>query len=138
MPLSQTIREKLKALPDEPGCYLMRDRDGKIIYVGKASSLRKRVQSYFREHTRHSSQPKIRSLINSIADFDIVVLKSEAEAILTEGKLIKEYRPHYNTLWKDEELLKILGEDIYLINEEVGTKSKHFLVKYLLVLVNSG
>ena len=69
MPPSKTIREKLKALPDEPGCYLMRDRDGKIIYVGKAASLRKRVQSYFREHTRRSSQPKIRSLIQSTVFF---------------------------------------------------------------------
>jgi excinuclease ABC subunit C len=112
MSQSKTIRDKLKALPDEPGCYLMRDRDGKIIYVGKAASLRKRVQSYFREHTRRSSQPKIRSLINSIADFDIVVLKSEAEAILTEGKLIKEYRPHYNTLWKDDKRFTMIRVDV--------------------------
>ena len=102
MPVPDTIKQKLKMLPDKPGCYLMRDRDGKIIYVGKAASLRKRVQSYFRPHTRRTAQPKIRSLISSIADFDLVVLKSEAEAILTEGKLIKEYRPHYNTLWKDD------------------------------------
>ncbi|MBN2703843.1 MAG: GIY-YIG nuclease family protein [Pontiellaceae bacterium] len=78
MSFSKVITEKLKALPDEPGCYLMRDSDGKIVYVGKAASLRKRVQSYFCEHTRRTAQPKIRSLINSIADFDIVVLKSEA------------------------------------------------------------
>ena len=76
MELSTVIREKLKTLPDAPGCYLMRDRDGKIIYIGKAASLRKRVQSYFRSHTKRTAQPKIRSLISSIADFDIVVLKS--------------------------------------------------------------
>lgn len=109
---SKTIREKLKKLPDEPGCYLMRDGDGKIIYVGKAASLRKRVQSYFRQHTRRTAQPKIRSLISSIADFDIVVLKSEAEAILTEGKLIKEYRPHYNTLWKDDKRFTMIRVDV--------------------------
>ncbi len=109
---SKIIKEKLKALPDKPGCYLMRDRDGKIIYIGKAASLRKRVQSYFRQHTKRTAQPKIRSLISSIADFDIVVLKSEAEAILTEGKLIKEYRPHYNTLWKDDKRFVMIRVDI--------------------------
>ncbi len=112
MEISKTIQEKLKALPDEPGCYLMRDRDGKIIYIGKAASLRHRVRSYFREHTRRTAQPKIRSLISSIADFDIVVLKSEAEAILTEGKLIKEYRPHYNTLWKDDKRFTMIRVDV--------------------------
>jgi excinuclease ABC subunit C len=109
---SKSIKEKLKNLPDEPGCYLMRDRDGKIIYIGKAASLRKRVQSYFRQHTRRTAQPKIRSLISSIADFDIVVLKSEAEAILTEGQLIKEYRPYYNTLWKDDKRFVMICIDV--------------------------
>ncbi|NNJ70250.1 MAG: excinuclease ABC subunit UvrC [Kiritimatiellales bacterium] len=112
MEVSKSIRKKLKLLPDQPGCYLMRDREGKIIYVGKATSLRKRVQSYFRPHTRRSAQPKIRSLINSIADFDYVVLKSDAEAILTEGKLIKEYRPHYNTLWKDDKRFVMIRVDV--------------------------
>lgn len=112
MSLSKTIQAKLRSLPDEPGCYLMRDRDGKIIYVGKAASLRKRVQSYFREHTRRTAQPKIRSLINSIADFDVVVLNSEAEAILTEGRLIKEYRPYYNTLWKDDKRFVMIRVDV--------------------------
>ena len=112
MDFSKAIKEKLKSLPDEPGCYLMRDRDGKIIYIGKAASLRKRVQSYFRKHTKRTAQPKIRSLISSIEDFDIVVLKSEAEAILTEGKLIKEYRPHYNTLWKDDKRFVMIRVDV--------------------------
>ncbi len=112
MPLPETIKAKLKSLPDKPGCYLMRDRSGKIIYIGKAASLRKRVQSYFRQHTKRTAPPKIRSLISSIADFDIVVLKSEAEAILTEGKLIKEYRPHYNTLWKDDKRFVMIRADV--------------------------
>jgi len=112
MELSSTIKEKLKNLPDAPGCYLMRDGDGRIIYIGKAASLRTRVQSYFRQHTKRTAQPKIRSLISSIADFDIVVLKTEAEAILTEGKLIKEYRPHYNTLWKDDKRFTMIRVDV--------------------------
>ena len=112
MEFSNAIKEKLKQLPDEPGCYLMRDRDGKIIYIGKAASLRKRVSSYFRQHTRRTAQPKIRSLIHSIADFDVVVLKTEAEAILTEGRLIKEYRPYYNTLWKDDKRFLMIRVDV--------------------------
>ncbi len=112
MEFSKAIQEKLKTLTDAPGCYLMRDRDGKIIYIGKAASLRKRVQSYFRKQTQRTASPKIRSLIHSIEDFDIVVLKSEAEAILTEGKLIKEYRPHYNTLWKDDKRFTMIRVDV--------------------------
>ena len=96
------IKDKLKTLPDQPGCYLMRDADGKIIYIGKAKSLRKRVQSYFRPHTLRTAPAKTRSLIRSISSFDYIELKSDAEAILTEGRLIKEYRPHYNILWKDD------------------------------------
>ncbi len=112
MKFSKTIKEKLRTLPDEPGCYLMRDHNGKIIYIGKAASLRKRVQSYFRNHTKRAAAPKIRSLINSISDFDIVILKTEAEALLTEGKLIKEYCPHYNTLWKDDKRFMMIRVDV--------------------------
>jgi excinuclease ABC subunit C len=107
-----TIQKKLKELPDAPGVYLMRGRDGAIIYVGKAASLRKRVQSYFRESTLRKADPKIRGLIRSIADFDVLVLKSEAEAILTEGKLIKEYKPRYNTLFKDDKRFPLLRTDL--------------------------
>ena len=106
------VREKLKTLPDAPGCYLMRDREGRIVYVGKAASLRKRVSGYFREYARRSARPKIRSLIASVADFDVVVLGSEAEAILTEGRLIKEYRPYYNTLWKDDKRFTLIRIDL--------------------------
>ena len=102
MKWSVEIRNKLKTVPDQPGCYLMRDSDGKIIYIGKAKSLRKRVQSYFRPHTLRTASAKTRSLIRSISSFDYMELKSDGEAILTEGRLIKEYRPHYNILWKDD------------------------------------
>jgi len=112
MEFSKTIRDKLKLLPDEPGCYLMRDVSGRIIYIGKATSLRKRVRSYFRQATAQRASPKIRSLVHSIADFDVVVLNSEAEALLTEGKLIKEYRPHYNTLWKDDKRFSLIAVDV--------------------------
>lgn len=107
----ETIRKKLRELPDAPGVYLMRGRDGTIIYVGKARSLRKRVQSYFRESTFRRADPKIRGLIRSITDFDIRVLKSEAEALLTEGELIKEYKPRYNSSFKDDKRFPMLRID---------------------------
>jgi len=108
----ETIRKKLKELPDAPGVYLMRGRTGSIIYVGKAASLRKRVPSYFRESTYHKSDPKLRGLIRSITDFDVLVLKSEAQALLTEGKLIKEYKPRYNTMFKDDKRFPLLRVDL--------------------------
>ena len=108
----ENIQKKLKELPDAPGVYLMRGREGAIIYVGKAASLRKRVQSYFRESTLRKAEPKIRGLIRSIKDFDVLVVKSEAEALLTEGKLIKEYKPRYNTMFKDDKRFPLLRTDL--------------------------
>jgi excinuclease ABC subunit C len=90
----------------------MRDASGRIIYIGKARSLKKRVSNYFRPNTLRRAHPKIRSLITSIADFDILTVKSEAEALLTEGKLIKEYRPYYNTLWKDDKRFLMIRIDL--------------------------
>lgn len=111
LPLMQwpeNIQKKLRDIPDAPGVYLMRGRTGGIIYVGKAASLRKRVQSYFRESTWRKAEPKLRGLIRSIADFDVLVLRSEAEALLTEGRLIKEYKPRYNTMFKDDKRFPLL------------------------------
>lgn len=87
----------------------MRDGRGRIIYVGKAASLRKRVQSYFRKATLRSAAPKLRGLIKSIHDLDWVVVRSEAEAVLTEGRLIKDYRPRYNVSFKDDKRFLLLG-----------------------------
>lgn len=109
----QTIQKKLRDLPDKPGVYLMRGRTGAIIYVGKAASLRKRVQSYFRESTYRKSDPKLRGLIRSIVDLDVLVLKSEAEAVLTEGRLIKEYKPRYNSFFKDDKRFPLLRVDLH-------------------------
>jgi excinuclease ABC subunit C len=100
--MTDALRAKLADLPDKPGCYLYRDRAGRIIYVGKAVSLRKRVQSYFRASTLRSAPPKVRSLIHSVADLDVVVVRNEAEALLTEGSLIKQYRPRYNIVLRDD------------------------------------
>ncbi|MEI6167852.1 MAG: excinuclease ABC subunit UvrC [bacterium] len=106
------VRRKLQELPDQPGCYLMRDRRGKIIYIGKAASLRKRVQSYFRTSTWVRADPKLRGLIRSVDDFDIVVLRNEAEALLTEGQLIKDYKPRYNVDLRDDKRFLMLRIDL--------------------------
>ncbi len=111
MQLPETVKAKLKTLPDKPGCYLMRDRNGRIIYVGKAVSLRKRVQSYFRDATLKSASPKLRGLVRSVHDIDIIVVHNEAAALLTEGELIKTYRPHYNVAFKDDKRFLLLRAD---------------------------
>ncbi|MFI5335521.1 MAG: GIY-YIG nuclease family protein [Opitutales bacterium] len=101
---ADALRAKVRALPDGPGVYLMKDRLGRIIYVGKAKSLKKRVSSYFQAGRARAlrDQPKIRTLIELIADFDILEVRSEPEALLLEGKLIKQWRPKYNTDFTDD------------------------------------
>lgn len=108
-----TLKEKVRALPDKPGVYLMKDRLGRIIYVGKARSLKKRVSSYFqRGRAATVGQPKIRALIDLIADFDTVEVKSEPEALLLEGKLIKQWRPRYNTDFVDDKRFLLVRVDL--------------------------
>jgi excinuclease ABC subunit C len=111
MDIPDELKEKLRKIPDAPGCYMMRDRRGEIIYVGKAVSLRKRVQSYFREAAQRQASPKLRSLVNSVYDLDVVVVRNEAEAVLTEGKLIKDYRPRYNVSFRDDKRFLLLRAD---------------------------
>jgi len=108
---SAVLRDKLAALPDKPGCYLMRDRKGTIIYVGKAVSLRRRVQSYFRPATLRDAPPKLRSLINSVADIETVTVRNEADALLTESSLIKQYRPRFNVVLRDDKRYLALRAD---------------------------
>jgi excinuclease ABC subunit C len=112
MPISDKVKERLQQLPDKPGVYVMRDRQGKIIYIGKAASLRSRVRHYFQAATLRSADPKLRGLINSVDDFEFIVVRSEAEAVLTEGRLIKEYRPRYNVFFKDDKRFLMLRVDL--------------------------
>ena len=98
--MTPQIAQRLKDLPNKPGCYIMRDRQGVIIYVGKAKNLRRRVSSYFRAGARHA--PKVRSMVSTIADFEFMTVKNEAEALLTEASLIKKYKPHFNILMRDD------------------------------------
>lgn len=112
MQFSSILKSKLRALPDKPGCYLMRDSSGKIIYVGKAASLRKRVQSYFRASARRSAPPRLRSLVNSVVDLDVIIARNEADAILTENKLIKDYQPRFNVLLRDDKRFPLIAIDL--------------------------
>ncbi len=106
--VSDKVKAKLAGLPDQPGVYLMRNRQGKIIYIGKAASLRSRVSSYFRRSTFQRADPKLRGLMRSIDDFDFMALKTEAEATLTESRLIKDYHPRYNVLMRDDKRFLLL------------------------------
>ena len=102
MPINDRIRDKLSQLPHKPGVYLMRDRFGTVIYVGKARALRKRVSQYFHPSRRQGWDLKLAALIEAIEDFDVHVVKSEPEALLLEGKLIKEFKPRYNVSFRDD------------------------------------
>jgi excinuclease ABC subunit C len=110
--IPEKLKEKLRDLPDKPGCYLMRDHRGQIIYVGKAASLRKRVQSYFRDASLRSGSPKLRGLVKCIEDIDIMITRNEAEAVLTEGQLIKDYRPRFNVSFRDDKRFLLLRVDL--------------------------
>jgi excinuclease ABC subunit C len=106
-----TLKEKVRRLPDRPGVYLMKDRIGRIIYVGKAKALKRRVSSYFQPSRSFTLHPKIRALVEMIADFDAIVVKSEPEAILLEGKLIKQWKPRYNTDFMDDKRFLLVRVD---------------------------
>ncbi|MFH1069232.1 MAG: excinuclease ABC subunit UvrC [Candidatus Glassbacteria bacterium] len=97
--VKEKIEEKLAALPARPGVYLMREAAGRIIYVGKAKSLKNRVRSYFRGTP---ASPKVAALVRRIATFDYIVTDSEVEALILESNLIKEHRPRYNVDLKDD------------------------------------
>ena len=99
MNLSAELKVTLANLPLEPGVYRMRDADGKVIYVGKATSLKKRVQSYFNQSDQGS---KTRALVRQIVSIDVSVTRSETEALLLESQLIKSLRPKYNVLMRDD------------------------------------
>lgn len=110
MPVADKIRKKVSALPHKPGIYLMRDRFGTVIYVGKARDLRKRVSQYFQPSRRMGWDLKFKALVEAIHDFDTHLVRSEPEALLLEGKLIKEFHPRYNVSFRDDKrflLLKI-------------------------------
>lgn len=119
------IKEKLEAVPSQPGVYIFKGADGKVLYVGKASSLRGRVRSYFQRSKDHG--PRIRALVNNIRDVDWVTTATEAEALLYESNLIKEHQPKYNVTLRDSKtypLIKItMAEDFPRVMVARGRKS---------------
>ena len=108
MSVAEHIRKKIASLPHKPGIYLMRDRFGTVIYVGKARDLRKRVSQYFQPSRRMSWDLKFQALVEAIHDFDFHVVRSEPEALLLEGKLIKEFHPRYNVSFRDDKRFLLL------------------------------
>jgi len=97
-----TLQKKLGEVPHRPGVYVIRDRFAKIIYVGKARDLRRRLANYFTPSRRNRVDIKTRALIDSAADYEWHLVKSDAEAVLYEGRLIKEWRPKYNISFRDD------------------------------------
>lgn len=107
--MNELIKHKLELLPDSPGCYLHKDKEGTIIYVGKAKNLKNRVRSYF----RGSHDTKTELLVSEIADFEFIVTESNTEALLLEINLIQENMPKYNIKLKDDKsypFIKITNE----------------------------
>ncbi len=106
---SEKLEEKIAMLPDSPGCYLMKNAGGTVIYVGKAVNLKNRVRSYFRI-TAHT--PKVEAMISHIDDFEILLCETNLEALILECNLIKHYRPYYNILLKDDKHYPYLKADL--------------------------
>ena len=106
-----TAKEQAHALPDNPGVYMMKNKDDRIIYVGKAKNLKKRVSSYFLPNR----DAKTTALVEKIDHIDYIITGNEYEALVLENNLIKRHNPHYNILLKDGKsypMIKITNEDL--------------------------
>lgn len=128
--MNDLIEKKLKTLPENPGVYLMKNSDGKIIYVGKAKILKNRVRQYFQKNKNHS--PKVQAMIKKISDFETIITKTEVEALILECNLIKKFRPKYNISLKDDKtypFLKITAEKfprILITRKKIHDGGKYF------------
>lgn len=112
--MEDSLKSKVRHLPNNPGVYLMRDGLGKIIYVGKAKNLKKRVSSYFRPLRGAAlTRPKLKALISLIEDLDYIVVKSEKEALVLEDKLVKQWQPKFNQDLKDDSGIAWIRVDSY-------------------------
>ena len=141
------LREKTAKLTLSPGCYIMKDSDGKIIYIGKAKNLRNRVTSYFRKGADHL--PKVAKMVSMVYDYDFIVTDSEFEALVLECSLIKLHKPKYNILLKDDKgysYIKISNEPYpritYALQKEndkaeyIGPFTSGFTAKQAVVEAN--
>ena len=108
MTVPEQIRQKLATLPHKPGVYLHKDRFGTVIYVGKARDLRKRVSQYFHPSRRLGWDLKFHALIEAVHDFDVHIVRSEAESLLLESRLIKEFKPRFNISFRDDKRFLML------------------------------
>jgi excinuclease ABC subunit C len=106
------LQKKVHEVPHRPGVYLMRDRFNRVIYVGKARDLRKRVSSYFLPSKLAQADLKTRAMLDATWDFETHTVRSEAESVLLEGKLIKEYRPRYNISFRDDKRFLVVRVDL--------------------------
>ncbi len=106
------LQQKVHEVPHKPGVYLMRDRFNRVIYVGKARDLRKRVSSYFLPSKIAQADLKTRAMLEATWDFETHVVRSEAESLLLEGKLIKDYRPRYNVSFRDDKRFLVVKVDM--------------------------
>ena len=116
----EELREKAHGLPLLPGVYIMMDKSGQVIYVGKAKLLRNRVSSYFRESGHNA---KTAAMVSHIDHFDVIMVNSEFEALVTENQLIKHHKPHYNILLKDDKgypFLRVTVKEEYPTFSVVG------------------
>src|SRR5437588_1306346 len=106
------LTKKVHEVPHKPGVYLMRDRFNRVIYVGKARDLRKRVSSYFLPSKLAQADLKTRAMLDATWEFETHTVRSEAESVLLEGKLIKEYRPRYNISFRDDKRFLLVKIDM--------------------------
>ena len=108
------LKEKVRRLPHSSGVYIMKDALGSVIYIGKAYDLKRRVSQYFTQsYKTRAYNRKVASLAECIADFDFINTRSEAEALILESKLIKEWKPRYNTLEKDNKNFLLLRVEAF-------------------------
>ncbi len=99
---SSRLKARLREVPAEPGCYLLRDSEDRILYIGKAKVLRNRVRSYFQSGGGHAHSPRIALMVRQVCEIEFIVTDSEAEALALEANLIKNHQPHFNVLLKDD------------------------------------
>lgn len=109
-----SLKEKVRRLPKTSGVYVMKDALGNVIYIGKAVNLRRRVGQYFmNSYKARAASPKIASLVDCIADFEFFNTRGDAEAVILESKLIKRWKPRYNTLEKDNKNFLLLRVETF-------------------------
>ncbi|NUO18183.1 excinuclease ABC subunit C [bacterium] len=128
--MSQNIGSKIANLPTDPGVYIFRDGKGKVIYIGKAKNLRNRVRQYFQKTS--DGRPQFEILVSKISDVEVITTRTEYEALILEGNLIREHKPRYNVMLKDDKsqpYLQIASEDyprIFLTRRPKQDGSKYY------------